>query len=182
MDRYVRIGRFLSLILRHKPEVIGITLDEYGWAYVDDILKGFEKEGHAITMEDLIYIVENNNKKRYSFNDDLTKIRANQGHSIKVNIELQKETPPNILYHGTAEKYYNEIINKGILKQTRNHVHLSIDIETALVVGKRHGKPIIFEVDTKQMYKDGVDFYLSKNNVWLVDKVMPKYIKLLKNK
>ncbi len=180
MDRYVKIGRFLSLVLRHKPEVIGITLDENGWADVNELLEAIKNSGHYLTMEDLTYIVENNNKKRYTFNNDFTKIRANQGHSINVDLQLKKEIPPKKLYHGTAEKFYDEIIKKGILKQTRNHVHLSTDIETATIVGKRHGNPIILEINSKKMYEDGIDFYLSENGVWLVKEVMPKYIKILK--
>jgi putative RNA 2'-phosphotransferase len=163
-------SRFLSLILRHKPEEIGLTLDENGWGDVQFIL---EKTGQ--TFDELKNIVETNNKKRFTFNDDFTKIRANQGHSIEINLNLDPTKPPDVLYHGTAIKNLNNILIKGLLKMNRQHVHLSADRETAFKVGQRHGEPIIFAINTKKMFEDNYKFYLSKNKVWLTDTVPNKY-------
>lgn len=174
----VKIGKFLSLILRHNPQIIGITLDENGWANVDELIKGMNTKGHQINKRILAEIVETNNKSRYSFNDDQTKIRANQGHSIAVDVELKAVQPLDHLYHGTAERFMESIKQNGLQKRNRNHVHLSPDKETALTVGKRHGKPIILIIDAKQMHKDGFVFYLSQNGVWLVDEVPIKYLSI----
>lgn len=171
------LGPFISLILRHKPETIGITLDEHGWAKTDELINGINNSGKFIDMNILEDIVENNNKKRYSFNEDKTLIRANQGHSIKVDVELTPTTPPDILYHGTAEKYIENILKNGIIHKSRLHVHLSKDIETATNVGSRHGTPVILEIDAKKMSEDGIVFYKSVNDVWLTDNIETKYFK-----
>lgn len=171
-----KTSRYLSLILRHKPEVINITLDSYGWANVDELIYGVSKT-HPLTMEILEEIVANDNKQRYSFNEDKTKIRANQGHSIPVDVELKEKEPPMFLYHGTGEKYVNSIDKQGLIPKTRLYVHLSTDIETAKNVGSRHGKPVVYYVDSRQMFLDNIKFYLSVNGVWLVDKVPTKYLK-----
>lgn len=176
MDKKTKIGKFLSLVLRHNPETIGIKLDENGWASVDELLQGLKKANRKISMETLEEIVETNDKKRYSFNEDKTKIRANQGHSIDVDLNLKEQTPPRVLYHGTAEASFENIKKFGLVKQNRNHVHLSLDVETATKVGKRHGKPIILEINAEAMDKDGYKFYLSENGVWLTDNVPIKYI------
>lgn len=171
------LGPFISLILRHKPEVIGITLDEHGWANVTELITGINNSGKYIDMKMLENIVATNNKKRYSFNEDKTLIRANQGHSVKVDVELQAALPPDILYHGTAEKYINDILKTGIIHKSRLHVHLSEDIETATNVGSRHGKAVILEINAKKMHEDGIVFYKSINGVWLTDNIDIKYIK-----
>lgn len=171
---------FISLILRHKPEEIGITLDANGWAKVDDLLRGINNSGRKITFELLEEIVKTDNKSRYSFNEDKTLIRANQGHSIKVDVELKEATPPDILYHGTASRFLKSIMSNGIKPMSRLYVHLSKDVCTAISVGARHGKCVVLVIDTKSMVKDGVKFYLSSNNVWLVDYVDYKYIKEIK--
>lgn len=171
-----QISRYLSLILRHKPEVINIKLDSYGWANVDELIYGVNKT-HPLTMEILEEIVANDNKQRYSFNEDKTKIRANQGHSIPVDVELKEKEPPIFLYHGTGEKYVNSIDKQGLIPKTRLYVHLSTDIETAKNVGSRHGKPVVYYVDSRQMFLDNIKFYLSVNGVWLVDRVPTKYLK-----
>ncbi len=176
-DKYVTLGKFISLILRHKPQVAGLTLDEHGWANVDELLAGVNKK-HPMTMADLEYVVANNNKKRFSFNEDKTKIRANQGHSINVDVELEEAEPPAVLYHGTGEKHVASILEQGLKPMTLLYVHLSKDIETAKNVGSRHGKPVIFTVDCAAMRRDGYVFYLSKNGVWLTKSVPSHYIHL----
>lgn len=171
---------FISLILRHKPEEIGITLDKNGWASVDELLNGINETGRKITFEDLEEIVKTDEKCRYSFNENKTLIRANQGHSIKVDIELKECIPPNELYHGTASRFLSSIMSNGIKPMSRLYVHLSKDIPTAISVGARHGKCVVLVIDTKKMVKDGIKFYLSFNNVWLVDHVDYRYIKEIK--
>lgn len=175
-NKDVELGRFISLILRHKPETINLLLDEFGWAKVDDLINGMCKIGKKIDTETLQRIVDENNKQRYSFNNDKTKIRANQGHSIKVDVELEEKKPPEYLYHGTADRFADSIMEVGIKRQSRQHVHLSKDMDTAYAVGKRHGKPIVLKIMAKQMYDDGYKFYISKNMVWLTEFVPVKYV------
>jgi len=175
----IHLSKFLSLILRHNPQTIEIELDNWGWAKVSELLDKSQKHGIDLNEEKLNYIVSNCNKKRYDFNEDKSKIRANQGHSIKIELELKSVEPPKLLYHGTAQKNLESILKYGIDKRNRNHVHLSADVETAIKVGSRHGKVIVLLIDTIQMYKDGIQFYLSKNNVWLTDFIDKKYISIL---
>ena len=166
------VGIKISYLLRHNPE--DLNMDKNGWVYVDDLLKKVN-----ITFEKLVDIVETNDKKRFSFNDTETKIRANQGHSINVDVELKQKIPPKYLYHGTASRNVKNIKKKGLSKMKRNHVHLSSDYDTALDVAKRYCKndvPHIFKIDTYPMIVDGVKFYLSENGVWLVDFVNNKYL------
>ena len=175
MDK-VSISKFLALVLRHKPEVIGLTIDRHGWCNVHDLVDAFNKKYNGFTFNDLKEIVATDNKQRYSFNDDMTLIRANQGHSIKVDVELEEKIPPSVLYHGTATKYVSMIEESGLLPKSRIHVHLSSDLETAILVGSRHGEPVIYSVDTERMVKDGYKFFHSKNGIWLTDKVPPQYL------
>lgn len=168
------VSKFISLVLRHKPEKIGITLDEHGWANVEDLIDGVSKE-YPFNFEMLEEIVATDNKQRYSFNEDKTLIRANQGHSIPVDVELEEAVPPEYLYHGTGEKYRKSICEMGLVSKSRLYVHLSDNTDTALSVGKRHGKPVILQVDAARMHRDGFKFYLSKNGVWLVDHVPTSY-------
>lgn len=170
-------GKFISLVLRHKPGEIGLQLDENGWADVNELIEKLNKKGAGIDLEILNEIVATNNKKRFSFNDDKTKIRANQGHSIEVDVELQPATPPDVLYHGTAEKHISSIMASGLNKRQRLHVHLSAHYDTAINVGSRHGKPVVLHVDAAAMSRDGIVFYLSQNNVWLVDSVPVQYLR-----
>lgn len=168
---------FLSLILRHKPEVIGISLDHNGWADVDALIEGVNASGkYTLDMPTLEEIVRTDSKQRYSFNADKTKIRANQGHSIEVDVELTKAQPPEILYHGTGEKFVSAIKSEGLKPKSRLYVHLSKDIDTARIVGVRHGKPQIFRVLSGKMAKDGFDFFLSANGVWLTNRVPVEYL------
>ncbi len=167
-------SKFLSLILRHKPEKGNIKLDKYGYAHVEDILKSLN-----ITLNELDEIVSTDTKGRYSYNSDKTKIRANQGHSINVDLCLKEVIPPKILFHGTAQKSLESIMEKGILKMSRQYVHLSKDYNTALIVGKRHGNPIVLKIDTSKMLLDGFSFYLSENGVYLTEHVPAKYISIV---
>jgi len=169
------LSKYISLILRHKPETIGITLDEHGWANIDELIAGIAKT-HEITMDILEEIVRTDNKQRYSFNEDKTLIRANQGHSIPVDIELEEKEPPELLWHGTGEKYVDSIDKQGLISKSRLYVHLSKDEETAISVGKRHGVPVLYRVKARQMYNDGYKFYLSVNGVWLTREVPTKYL------
>lgn len=171
-----RIGKFLSLILRHEPQKIGIELDEQGWANVKELIEKCKKHRYHFSMEDLIEIVETNDKQRYSFNEKRNKIRANQGHSIDIDLALRPVEPPEYLYHGTATRFVSSIMEQGILKGSRQYVHLSKDKETATKVGSRHGKPAILTIMSGNMYKDGILFYQSDNGVWLTDYVDVKYI------
>lgn len=168
-------SKFMSLILRHKPETIGISLDEHGWANVDELISGIAKT-RKFNMALLEEIVETDNKQRYSFNDDKTLIRANQGHSVPVDVELGEMVPPEILWHGTGEKFVSSIEIQGLIPKSRLYVHLSKDSDTAVSVGSRHGKPVLFIVKSGDMYKDGYKFYLSKNGVWLTKDVPVKYL------
>lgn len=171
-----RLSKFLSLILRHRPEVIGITLDESGWANVKELIEKMNATGDKISFETLNYIVETNAKKRFAFNPDKTKIRANQGHSITVDHNFKALTPPEFLFHGTGEQFVTSILKQGILKRQRHHVHLSLDKETAYKVGQRHGKPVILKIEALKMYEAGFSFYRSENNVWLTNYVPVEFI------
>lgn len=171
-------SKFISLILRHKPETIGISLDEHGWADVKELINGINASGSDhLDMDLLEEIVRTDEKQRYSFNEDHTLIRANQGHSIPVDVELEEKVPPAVLYHGTGEKYVASIDEHGLIPKSRLYVHLSADTPTAKKVGSRHGKPVIYCVDCSQMTADGYAFYLSANQVWLTKAVPAKYLK-----
>lgn len=168
-------SKLIALILRHKPEVIGITLDEHGWANVNELIAGIAKQ-QPFDLETLVKIVDTDNKQRYSFNDDKTLIRANQGHSLPVDVELEEKEPPTVLFHGTGLKYKESIEKNGLIPKSRLYVHLSADKETALKVGERHGTPVVYVVHSSEMFKAGFKFYLSKNGVWLTKTVPVKYL------
>lgn len=171
-------SKFISLILRHRPEVIGISLDEHGWANVQELIDGINRAGgHVLDMEKLEEIVRTDEKQRYAFNEDHTLIRASQGHSIPVDVEPEEKTPPDILWHGTGEKYAASINEQGLLPKGRLFVHLSSDVDTAKKVGSRHGRPVIYEIDCKRMAADGYRFFISANQVWLTKEVPPRYLK-----
>lgn len=164
-------SKFLSLILRHKPETINIILDKNGYADVQELIGKVE-----LTFDELKNIVDTNDKKRFEFNSDFTKIRARQGHSLTdVDVELKEMVPPEFLYHGTADRFLDKIMNDGLLKMNRQHVHLSDNLATAKNVGSRHGKVSIITIDTKKMYQDGFKFFKSNNGVWLTNNVPTKY-------
>lgn len=169
-DNLVKKGKHLSFLLRHDTEY---QFDKHGYREVEELIKK-----HGYTKAELIELVETNDKQRYEFNNDKTKIRARQGHSINVDVELKETTPPDVLYHGTATRFLDSIMKTGINKMNRNYVQLSTDIDTATTVGSRHGTPIILKVDSRKMSDDGIKFYLSNNNVWLTEYVDTKYIEI----
>ncbi len=176
------VSKFLSLILRHRPEQIGITLDKNGWVDIDILLAQANHPKHnftgvALTYDTLMEIVENNDKKRFTISEDGKRIRAAQGHSTKqVEIQYCATIPPDILYHGTAEKSVQSIFGQGLHAGSRHFVHLSADIETAIKVGSRHGKPVVLTINTAAMLADGHQFYLADNGVWLTENVPAKFI------
>ena len=176
MADLTRHSKFLSLILRHQPEAAGITLDRQGWAEVAPLLAGMQKAGHPVTQDMLEEIVRTDEKMRYSFNEDHSKIRANQGHSVHVELGLTRKAPPEFLWHGTAERFLVSILAEGLRPMSRQQVHLSADRETARKVGQRHGKPVILRVRAGDMHRDGAYFYQAENGVWLTDNVPAVYL------
>ena len=176
MGKLDKLSMFISLVLRHKPDAAGIALDEHGWANVEELLDGINNTGRKMDMGVLEEIVRTDYKQRYSFNEDKTLIRANQGHSIPVDVELKEEGPPEFLYHGTADRFIKAIMEEGLKPMCRLYVHLSKDMETANKVGKRHGNPVILKVHSGQMSREGIKFYLSENGVWLTKKVDVEYL------
>ena len=149
--QHVKLSKYISYLLRHHPEAAGVTLDEHGWAVVDELINGMSKT-HPITRDVLEEIVRTDAKQRYTISSDGTCIRANHGHSVKVDPEPEETEPPEFLYHGTAEKSVESILEKGILPMERVYVHISSDIETAMEVGRRHGKPVVFRIKSAEMY------------------------------
>ncbi len=176
--RHLEISKYLSYHLRHNPQGIGLELEAGGWVSVKALLEAAEKNQFPISRSELDSVVETSNKQRFSFDPTGTRIRANQGHSIPVELQLEPICPPDILYHGTGEKSVESILVQGLQKRSRHHVHLSRDIETAKQVGKRHGKPVIFMIKSAQMHQDGYLFYCSENGVWLIEEVPPQYLVL----
>lgn len=166
----------MSLILRHSPETIGLQLDENGWADVKELITKANHKGQRFTFDDLLIVVADNDKQRFAFNEDKTRIRANQGHSVKILLELEAAEPPEYLYHGTVARFLQAIRAEGLQKMSRHHVHLSAMLDTARAVGARRGKPVILTVGSGRMFRDGIHFYLSENNVWLTEHVPAKYI------
>lgn len=178
-DRLTQISKYLSKHLRHQPERIGLTLEVGGWVEVHQLLKACRKHQFPISFLELEEVVKTNDKKRFSFNETQTKIRANQGHSYTIDLQLEPIAPPTLLYHGTHQKALPSIIKQGLLKQSRHHVHLSADIATAVQVGQRRGKPVVLEIAAQTMHNQGYIFYRSDNGVWLVETVPPEYFKIL---
>jgi putative RNA 2'-phosphotransferase len=176
----IKISKFLSLVLRHKPEHIGLTLDEAGWASVEELIQGASNKGFHLTPELIAEVVAKNDKQRFSLSADGNRIRANQGHSIPVDLKLEPVEPPGVLFHGTATRFLDSILKNGLKPGSRQHVHLSPDEATAIKVGQRHGKPVVLQIDSSSMQADGHVFYRSENNVWLTLHVPIKYIKVLK--
>lgn len=175
----VKISKYLSKHLRHQPERLSLQLEAGGWARVDDLLAACRRNNFPISLDELTEVVERNDKRRFSFNESKTKIRANQGHSVEVDLQLKPPAPPDVLFHGTNEKSVSVILEYGLLKMARHHVHLSTDEKTARSVGARRGKPVIFAVDAAAMSKEGCEFFVSANGVWLVETVPPKFLRVL---
>jgi putative RNA 2'-phosphotransferase len=172
----VRVSKFLSLVLRHKPETIELSLDESGWARVDELLIKANDAGLSMDKVLLRQVVEGSDKKRFSFSEDGQRIRANYGHSIPIDLSLEAVEPPEFLYHGTTIRFIVSIKMKGIVPQERTHVHLSPDEDSAMEVGQRHGKPIVLIIRAKNMHEDGFKLYYSDSGLWLTEKVPPEYI------
>jgi len=177
--RKTKISKFLSLVLRHKPEEIGLTLEENGWAAVEKLRAACAAHGKAFTLAELREVVETNDKKRFAFDETGGKIRASQGHSVGVEIEFEEKTPPDVLYHGTAEKNVGAIFAEGLKKMARHHVHLSADTDTANKVGARHGKPVVLKIATGKMSAEGFKFYVAANGVWLVAQIPARFLEIL---
>lgn len=173
------ISRYIALLLRHHPEKAGLCLDEHGWVEVEALIQGVRRRYPEFNRAVLDEIVARDSKQRYAYNQNKTCIRANQGHSIPVDVELKQALPPTILYHGTGEKYVESIQKVGLIPKSRLYVHLSTDIQTAIQVGKRHGQPVIYQIDTQQMIHDGFIFYISANHIWLTKAVPVQYLKII---
>ncbi|MCT7966264.1 RNA 2'-phosphotransferase [Laspinema sp. D1] len=172
----IKISKYLSYHLRHHPEEIGLELEPGGWVPVEALLAAAQRDQFPITRSELELVVKTSNKQRFSFDSTGTRIRANQGHSIPIDLQLDPICPPDILYHGTGEQAVDSILAQGLQKRTRHHVHLSPDIDTARQVGMRHGKPVVFTIKSAEMHQNGHLFYCSDNGVWLVDEVPPEYL------
>lgn len=176
-NRLVRHSKYLAKHLRHAPHDIGLTLQPGGWVPVDDLLSAARRHGFPISYDDLVECVETNDKQRFAFDVSGELIRANQGHSVEVDLQLEEREPPETLYHGTVERFLPSILQDGLIRGRRHHVHLSKDVETATKVGARRGKPVILKVDARRMHQEGHKFFLSANGVWLTDAVPPGYLK-----
>jgi putative RNA 2'-phosphotransferase len=171
-----KISKFLSYVLRHEPQSIGLALDASGWAVVDDLLARCASAGHPISMEQLDEVVRTNEKKRFTFSDDRRKIRASQGHSVEVELGYAPSEPPVVLYHGTAEQFLPSIRATGLVKGNRHHVHLSANMQTARMVGDRRGRSVVLTIRAADMFQSGHLFFISDNQVWLTDHVPPQFI------
>lgn len=172
----VKISKYLSKHLRHQPERLGLKLAPGGWVKVDELLTACAKNAFPISRSELDEVVAENDKQRFSFDKSGTLIRANQGHSVEIDLQLEPAIPPDVLYHGTGHKAMELIQQHGLNKMSRHHVHLSPDIETARKVGARHGHPVVFTIDAAAMQRAGYTFYRSDNGVWLVDCVPSDYL------
>lgn len=178
-EQQKRISKRLSLHLRHEPQGLGLSLAEGGWVGVDELLAAFSQKYFPLSREELEEVVRGNDKQRFSFDPTGTKIRANQGHSAQVDLQLEPQTPPELLYHGTPAQSLAAVLAEGLKKMSRHHVHLSPDLETATRVGQRRGKPVILKVRAGEMHQVGHVFYCSDNGIWLVDEVPPEWIEVL---
>ena len=175
-DRVVKISKYLSKHLRHQPDRLGLTLAPGGWVEIETLLVACAAHHFPIDRADLETVVAENDKQRLSIDPARTHIRANQGHSVEVDLQLEPQAPPNLLYHGTGEQSIDSILQSGLQKMRRHHVHLSQEIQTAIRVGRRHGRPAVLAIDAAAMHTDGFAFYCSDNQVWLVDRVPPNYL------
>lgn len=180
--RTIELSKFLSFVLRHKPETIGLTLDSQGWAAIDDLIAKSKAAGTQVSRDDLLHILKTSDKKRFSISEDGLRIRAAQGHSVSVDLGLSAQEPPAVLYHGTATRFIDSILREGLKPQARQHVHLYADEATARCVGLRHGKATTLKVDALRMHVRGFKFYLADNGVWLTDQVPPEFLRATSSK
>lgn len=171
-----RLSKFLSLVLRHEPAKAGITLDSAGWVDVDTLLHGCAAAGVALSRGDLDRIVAESEKQRFAFSDDRRRIRANQGHSVEVELAYEPVTPPDVLFHGTADRFLESIRAQGLVRGKRHHVHLSAERSTAIEVGRRHGRPVVLQIDARRMHAEGIAFFRSANGVWLTEHVPARFL------
>jgi putative RNA 2'-phosphotransferase len=178
-DRQTRVSKYLSQHLRHQPEALGLTLGPGGWVGIDALMQAAAERGFHITRDELEAVVASSDKQRFSMSEDGSSIRANQGHSVPIDLQLAPAAPPATLYHGTGHRSVDAITSDGLRRMDRHHVHLSPDMETATRVGQRHGRPVIFKVDAARMAADGHVFYVSANGVWLVERVPATYLAVL---
>lgn len=174
-DRLIQVSKFLSFVLRHRPDAIGLTLDSEGWVSISELIKK-SKSQIPLSHETINVVVSTSDKQRFSISGDGLRIRANQGHSVEVDLGLKPQQPPRILYHGTAERHVPAIQTEGLHAGQRQYVHLSVDTASALAVGKRYGKPVVLRVDSASMQMCGHEFFLSKNGIWLTERVPPKFL------
>lgn len=174
--KHESISKFLSLVLRHRPEAVGLALDRSGWASVDELLRALAGHGKSLTRAELEQIVATSDKRRFALSPDHSMIRANQGHSVQVDLALLPASPPDVLFHGTVERCLSAIRAQGLRKGQRHHVHLSASRELAVIVGKRRGEPYVLEVDARGMAASGFVFYRSENDVWLTDHVPARFL------
>jgi putative RNA 2'-phosphotransferase len=174
--RLITVSKFLAKHLRHTPDALGLTLQPGGWVSVDAFLAASARASFPITYDELLECVETNDKQRFAFDDTGDLIRANQGHSVEVDLHLEERPPPPVLYHGTVERFLASIVAEGLKKGKRHHVHLSKDVDTARKVGARRGQPVVLRVDAGTMHAEGFSFFLSVNGVWLTDSVPPRYL------
>lgn len=172
----ISTSKFLSLVLRHRPETIGIRLDPQGWVDISQLISAANQSGKYLTRSLLERVVKENDKRRFAISDDGQRIRANQGHSVAVDLGLTAVEPPERLYHGTVIRFLDSIHRHGLVSGNRQHVHLSPDIKTASKVGLRRGRPVILVIDSQRMWKDGFEFYCSENGIWLTETVPPEYL------
>jgi len=172
------LSKFLSLVLRHQPEKIGLALDAAGWASVDELLGKLAAAGRPVSSAQLHEIVTTSDKQRYAFSEDGLRIRANQGHSIEVELDLPAVTPPDLLFHGTASRFCESILRNGLERRNRHHVHMTANPDTAVAVGQRHGTPVVLRIDAHRMAAQGHVFRCSANGVWLVDSVPAEFIEV----
>lgn len=178
-NELIKISKFLSLVLRHKPEKIGLKLDEAGWVKIGELLSACVRHNVLLNRQQLDHVVVKNDKQRFAISPDGSQIRASQGHSVEIQLGYEAIKPPNVLYHGTAERFLGSILSKGLVKGKRHHVHLSRSYKTAAKVGQRHGRTVVLEVDSDQMGRDGFRYYRSENGVWLTDHVPVAYLSVL---
>jgi putative RNA 2'-phosphotransferase len=172
----IQTSKFLSLILRHEPERVGLTLGEAGWVGVEELLAAVNRHGKALTLEALQHIVATSDKKRFAFSEDGKRIRASQGHSVEVDLQYAPQTPPEILYHGTATRFLDGIRKDGLQRMDRHDVHLSAETKVTMQVGGRHGKPVLLVIRAGEMHRAGHIFRCSANGVWLVNHVPAQFI------
>lgn len=172
----LQLSKFLSFILRHKPDAIGLALDPEGWAGIDELIVKSDAAGTRFSREDLLHVVEKSEKKRFSVSGNGQRIRASQGHSVAVELGILPLEPPSVLYHGTATRFVESILSEGLKSQARQQVHLSVDEATARHVGQRHGKPVVLKIESFRMHVEGFKFYLADNGVWLTNHVPPEFL------